>query len=267
MQRPRLFGLSVPLSIAVLAGIVVLIVAAARLVAGPRIAVWTAVVGVILISLGFMVLNPELPLMLFQSRAILALLITYLLMAALFESFAYPFVIMLSVPLAAVGGFVALRIVHEVSLYDITSPIQQLDVLTMLGFVILIGIVVNNAILIVHQALNNMRRDGMEPAAAVALSVQTRTRPIFMSAMTSIFGMCPLVIMPGAGSELYRGLGSVVLGGLLVSTVFTLVVVPAMFTLFLDFQRWLSAVLRLAEAGEFGPVTAPAAPLPRGSKP
>ena len=267
VQRPRLFGLSVPLSIAVLAMVVVVIVAAARLVAGPRIAVWTTVVGVILISIGFLVLNPELPLMVFQSRAILALLITYLLMAALFESFAYPFVIMLSVPLAAVGGFVALRIVHEVSLYDITSPIQQLDVLTMLGFVILIGIVVNNAILIVHQALNNMREGGMEPAAAVALSVQTRTRPIFMSAMTSIFGMCPLVIMPGAGSELYRGLGSVVLGGLLVSTVFTLVVVPAMFTLFLDLQRWLSAVLRSAEASEFGPVTVPAAPVPRGSKP
>jgi HAE1 family hydrophobic/amphiphilic exporter-1 len=157
---------------------------------------------------------------------------------------------MLSVPLAAVGGFAALRIVHEVSLYDISSPIQQLDVLTMLGFVILIGIVVNNAILIVHQALNNMRLGGMPPKAAVTLSVQTRTRPIFMSAFTSIFGMFPLVVMPGAGSELYRGLGSVVLGGLLVSTVFTLVVVPAMFTLIMDLKGWLSGVLRSETADE-----------------
>ena len=70
-----------------------------------------------------------------------------------------------------------------------------------------------------------------------------------MSAATSIFGMLPLVIMPGAGSELYRGLGSVVLGGLLVSTVFTLVVVPAMFTLLTDFQRWLRGVLSSSETG------------------
>ena len=170
-------------------------------------------------------------------------------MAALFESFAYPLVIMLSVPLAAVGGFASLRIVHEVSLYDVTSPIQQLDVLTMLGFVILIGIVVNNAILIVHQALHFMREEGLTPAEAVARSVQVRTRPIFMSAATSIFGMLPLVVMPGAGSELYRGLGSVVLGGLLVSTIFTLVVVPAMFTLLTDFQQWLRGVLATRETG------------------
>ena len=109
----------------------------------------------------------------------------------------------------------------------------------MLGFVILLGIVVNNAILIVHQALNFQRRDGIDIAAAVALSVQTRTRPIVMSALTSVFGMAPLVIMPGAGSELYRGLGSVVLGGLLVSTVFTLIIVPAVLTLVVDFREWL----------------------------
>ncbi len=237
--RPRLFGLSVPISMLVLMALVLVAGVVTRFISGARRAVWTAAIGVIVLSLVFLAINPGLALMAFQSRALLALLITYLLMAALFESFAYPLVIMFSVPLAAVGGFAALRIVHEVSLYDVSSPIQQLDVLTMLGFVILIGIVVNNAILIVHQALNNMRHEGMEPAHAVVRSVQTRTRPIFMSAMTSIFGMFPLVVMPGAGSELYRGLGSVVLGGLLVSTIFTLVVVPAVFTLFLDFQRWL----------------------------
>jgi HAE1 family hydrophobic/amphiphilic exporter-1 len=130
--------------------------------------------------------------------------------------------------------------------------------------VILIGIVVNNAILIVHQALTYMRRDGMKPGEAVVMSVQTRTRPIFMSAMTSIFGMLPLVLMPGAGSELYRGLGSVVVGGLLVATVFTLVVVPAMFTLFLDFQRWVRAVLSSTEEAEVSVGAAPeAAPIAR----
>ena len=196
----------------------------------------------------------------------LALVIIYLLMAALFESFTYPLVIMFSVPLAAVGGFAALRIVHEVSLYDITSPIQQLDVLTMLGFVILIGIVVNNAILIVHQALNLMRRDGLMPQAAIAQAVLIRTRPIIMSALTSIFGMFPLVVMPGAGSELYRGLGSVVLGGLLVSTVFTLVVVPAVFTLVLDLQQWVGVLLRSEEQPAMAPVAAPVSPVRGGSE-
>ncbi len=270
VRHPRLFGLSIPLSLGVIGLIALLLVVTAGLVAGPRMAVMVAIGAIVVSAVGMLALNPDLALMLFQSRAILALLITYLLMAALFESFAYPFVIMFSVPLAAVGGFMSLGIVHQFSLYDVSSPIQQLDVLTMLGFVILVGIVVNNAILIVHQALTNMRRDGMETSLAVVTSVQTRTRPIFMTAFTSVCGMAPLVIMSGAGSELYRGLGSVVLGGLLVSTVFTLIVVPAMFTLFLDFQRWLRGVLH-AEPAKAIAVSAPvadgsaaaAAPVPR----
>jgi len=243
MTRPQILGMSVGESMGVLVLLAAVLVVAARLLVGSRMAALGLVGGAIVLALGFLVLNPLLVLTVAQSRVLLALLVTYLLMAALFESFAYPLVIMLSVPLAMVGGFAALRLVHEVSLYDPTAPIQQMDVLTMLGFVILIGIVVNNAILIVHQALTFMRRDDMKPEEAVALSVQTRTRPIFMTAGTSIFGMAPLVIMPGAGSELYRGLGSVVLGGLLIATLFTLIVVPAMFTLFLDAQAWLRRAL------------------------
>jgi len=208
------------------------------------------------ITLAFFVYNYELTEMLIQSRAVLALLITYLLMAALFESFAYPFVIMFSVPLAAVGGFAALNIVHRVSLYDVTAPIQQFDVLTMLGFVILIGIVVNNAILIVHQALNYMRHEQLTYDEAVVKSVKTRVRPIFMSATTSVFGMLPLVLMTGAGSELYRGIGSVVVGGLAVSTIFTLFVVPAMFSLFLDAKAWASRQHVAADALPIRPVPA-----------
>ncbi|HMQ22640.1 MAG TPA: efflux RND transporter permease subunit, partial [Planctomycetota bacterium] len=102
--------------------------------------------------------------------------------------------------------------------------------LTMLGFVILIGTVVNNAILIVHQALQNLKEDAaMGIDAAIGESVRTRIRPIFMSTLTSVLGMLPLVLFPGAGSELYRWLGSVVVGGLLASTIFTLFVVPALF--------------------------------------
>ncbi len=177
------------------------------------------------------------------SRLFLALLITYLLMAALFESFLYPLVILLSVPLATVGGFAGLRLVRTL------DPTQQLDTLTMLGFIILIGVVVNNAILLVHQALNFMRGIGeaeedicepLAPREAIRQSVKTRIRPIFMTTATSVFGMLPLVLAPGAGSELYRGLGAVVVAGLVCSTLFTLVAVPLLFSLVVDAKTLLT---------------------------
>jgi len=174
---------------------------------------------------------------------LLALAITYLLMAALFESFLYPFVIMFSVPLAALGG------VGGLWLMNVTLAYQPLDVLTMLGFILLVGTVVKNAILIVHQSLNHMRQEGMAPREAIRESVGNRMRPIFMSVATSVFGMLPLVLFPGAGSELYRGLGSVVVGGLIVSTVFTLFLVPSMFSLSLDIRAAL--VTRLRQVARF----------------
>jgi len=191
-------------------------------------------------------LNAESIVSLLTSRAFLALVVIFLLMAALFESWFYPAVIMFTVPLATIGGFLGLRIVHEF------VPSQQLDVLTMLGFVILIGIVVNNAILIVHQALNFMRGEGetadsqgekMQPRQAIAESVRTRVRPIVMSTMTSVGGMLPLVLFPGSGSELYRGLGSVVVGGLLVSMVFTLVLTPLVMSMVFDLRAILGTAL------------------------
>ena len=192
---------------------------------------------------------------LLTARLVWALLVTYLLMAALFESFVYPFVIMFTIPLAVVGGFAGLAIVHWWSLQDPTKAPQQLDVLTMLGFIILIGVVVNNAILLVHQSLNFMRglfdegegAGPMEPLEAIAAAVRTRIRPIFMSVLTSVGGMLPLVLFPGAGSEMYRGLGSVVVGGLLVSTVFTLVLAPLLFSIVLEMDAGLRRLFGLAE--------------------
>ena len=169
---------------------------------------------------------------------LLAVVITYLLMAALFESFLYPFVIMFSVPLAALGGFLGLTALNTFVTY------QALDVLTMLGFIVLVGTTVNNAILIVHQSLNHMREDGMEPNEAIRESTRGRIRPIFMTVTTTVCAMMPLVLFPGAGSELYRGLGSVVIGGLIVSTVFTLFLVPALFSLVLDMRAALGRRLR-----------------------
>ena len=170
---------------------------------------------------------------------LLALMITYLLMAALFESWIYPLVIILSVPMGAVGGILGLKLL-SVYLVAMGEPPQVLDVLTMLGFVILIGTVVNNAILIVHQSLVFMS-EGMESQDAIANSIRTRIRPILMTTTTTVFGLSPLVFFPGAGSELYRGLGAVVLGGLLVSTFFTLFLVPTLFSLMLDTRAWIAA--------------------------
>ncbi len=157
-----------------------------------------------------------------QWNFLLAAVISYLLMSALFGNFIYPLIIMFTIPLAGAGGFIGLKLVNIFITY---SP---LDILTMLGFVILIGVVVNNAILIVYQALNNLRYHGMDYKEAVIESTRTRLRPIYMSAFTSIFGMLPLVVAPGPGSELYRGLGSVILGGLALSTVFTIFVIPSL---------------------------------------
>jgi hydrophobic/amphiphilic exporter-1 (mainly G- bacteria), HAE1 family len=172
---------------------------------------------------------------------LLALVITYLLMAALFESFLYPFVIMFTVPLATFGGFVGLWVMN---LYSY----QALDVLTMLGFFILVGTVVNNAILIVHQTLNLMRSEGRAARDAIQSATESRVRPIFMSVLTSVLGMAPLVLAPGAGSELYRGIGSVVIGGMLVSTVFTLILTPAVLSLFLDTKAAVHSLARAARA-------------------
>ena len=182
---------------------------------------------------------------------LLALAITYLLMAALFESWLYPFVILFSVPLGAVGGVLGLWVLNF-------FVFQALDILTMLGFIILIGTVVNNAILIVHQSLNYIR-GGWAPRDAIPESVRTRIRPIFITTTTTVLGLLPLVVFPGAGSELYRGLGSVVLGGLIVSTVFTLFLVPTVFLLMLDFnqatRRWLASIFSGAQERPQRPVT------------
>lgn len=180
---------------------------------------------------------------------VLSLLVVYLLMCVLFQSFLRPLIILFSVPLATLGGFAGLYGVHVWSASDPYMPVQNLDILTMLGFVILVGVVVNNAILIVHQSINFMRGAEHEPGGGVAEplgpreaireAVRSRVRPIFMGTLTSVGGMSPLIFMPGAGSELYRGLGSVVVGGLLVSTVFTLLLVPLLLSLVSDLQSRL----------------------------
>ena len=150
----------------------------------------------------------------------LALIILYLLMSALFHSFRDGLLVLLVLPLAATGGVMAIRLLNLVIF-------QPMDLLTMIGFIILLGLVVNNAILLVYQT-RIAERQGILRREAVGQAVRLRLRPILMTTLTSVFGMLPLLLMPGAGTELYRGLAGVIVGGMLVSAVFTLLLLPAL---------------------------------------
>ena len=187
---------------------------------------------------------------------IMALVIVYLVMAVLFESFFYPLIIILAVPMAMAGGVIGLVILGQFQR-------QNLDMLTLLGFVILIGIVVNNAILLVHQTLYHFRSENLRPTDAILEATRNRIRPIFMSTLTSILGMAPLVIFPGAGSELYRGLGSVVIGGLALSALLTLLIIPSMLSIFLAaIERGSYRRQPGTQPADEGAVTEPSAPVP-----
>jgi len=202
-----------------------------------------------------------------MARMVWTVMVIYLLMSALFESFLYPFIVMFTVPLGLVGGFAALGIVHNWTVNMKTIQPQQLDVLTMLGFVILIGTVVNNAILIVEQARHFMGHthlpgeEDKEPLPvlrAISESTRTRIRPILMTTCTTLGGGLPLVLAPGSGSEMYRGLGAVVVGGLAVSSLFTLILVPLVFSAVMQMAAGFKAVF-----GYSSPQGGPAAPAHR----
>ncbi|MCG8361214.1 MAG: efflux RND transporter permease subunit [Kiloniellales bacterium] len=181
---------------------------------------------------------------------LLAVAIVYLVMAVLFESFLYPLIILLSVPLAAAGGVAGLGVLN-------LFTFQPLDMLTLLGFVILIGIVVNNAILLVHQTLHHIREQGMAAHDAIKEATRNRIRPIFMSTLTSVVGMLPLVLFPGAGSELYRGLGSVVVGGLALSALLTLLIIPPMMTMLIGVMEREAKARKPERKAEEAPQPAP----------
>lgn len=152
-----------------------------------------------------------------------ALVILFLLMAALFKSVKDSLLVVITIPLATVGGILALQLLN-------LSVFQPLDLLTMIGFIILLGLVVNNAILLVHQTRLG-QLDGLARPQAIEQALKLRLRPIFMSTATSFFGMLPLLLLPGAGSVIYRGLAAVIVGGLAFSTIFTIVLLPCLLRL------------------------------------
>jgi len=153
----------------------------------------------------------------------LAVLILFLIMAALFRSVWDSAIATIALPLGTVGGMAALRILG-------LFVFQPLDLITMIGFIIVLGLVVNNTILLVART-RQAEAEGMSRVDAVRSSLETRLRPIFSSTLTAVMGMLPLVLVPGPGAEIYRGLGAVIVGGILVSHIFTLVLMPAMLRL------------------------------------
>jgi multidrug efflux pump subunit AcrB len=146
----------------------------------------------------------------------LAIVVLYLLMSGLFRSFLDSLLVIAALPLATVGGVALLRIMA-----------LPMDLLTMIGFITLLGLVVNNAILLVHQT-RVAEREGLDRRSAVEQAVRRRLRPILMTTLTSIFGMLPLLLIPGPGSEVYQGLAAVIVGGMAVSTIFTLIFLPSL---------------------------------------
>ena len=158
----------------------------------------------------------------------LALLILFLLMTALFKSAKDSFLVLLVMPMAVAGGVIGLAALN-------VFTFQSLDLLTMIGFIILLGLVVNNAILLVDQT-RIAEREGMNRIDAVAQAVRVRARPVYMSTLTSIFGMLPLMMIPGVGSEIYRGLATVIVGGMGISAVFTLILMPSLLQLEFNFS-------------------------------
>ena len=146
-----------------------------------------------------------------------------LIMAGLFRSLRDALFVIISIPLAAVGGVLAITVVNAIKF-------QPLDLLGMIGFIILLGLVVNNAILLVAQT-RAAEAEGLDRQAAVHQALRFRLRPIFMSTLTSLFGMLPLLLVPGAGSDIYRGMAAAIVGGMSVSTLFTLLLLPSLLQL------------------------------------
>lgn len=176
---------------------------------------------------------------------VLALGLLFMILAALFKSPRDAIFVVITIPLATVGGVLALQILNLVSF-------APLDLLTMIGFIILLGLVVNNAILLVAQTRSG-EAEGLTRDEAVERALALRLRPIFMSTLTSIMGMLPLVMFPGAGSDIYRGMAATIVGGMAVSTLFTLILLPSLlrfkeFGLIVNaFQRLRGRKLRPAE--------------------
>ncbi len=168
----------------------------------------------------------------------LAIVLIYMVMAAQFESLIYPFIIMFTIPLAFSGGALGLFLTG-----------RSLGVTALIGVIILSGIVVNNGIVLIDY-INTLRKQGMERREAIETAGPIRLRPILMTSLTTILGLIPITLGIGEGAELMAPMGSVVIGGLILSTVLTLVVVPVMYTILDDMSQKTKAKIRRKEESE-----------------
>ena len=162
---------------------------------------------------------------------LVAVVLCYLVMVAIFSHWGWPLAILATAPLGIAGGILGLVSLNGFSevlqLFGMSAAQQPFDMITMLGFLILLGLVVNNPILIIHRTLDGLRAgQSIEPAVLDAL--RSRIRPITMSLLTTLVGLAPLVFLPGAGTELYRGVGAIVLFGLLAATLLSLTFLPVL---------------------------------------
>ncbi|MEM6300608.1 MAG: efflux RND transporter permease subunit [Pseudomonadota bacterium] len=184
---------------------------------------------------------------------LIALLIIYLLMVAIFNHWGYPLLILTTIPVGIAGGLVGLSLLNMVGsvlpVVGMSAITQPFDMISMLGFLILMGTVVNNPILVVHRALQNARA-GTHPQQAVEEALRTRLRPIAMSTLTTLFGLAPLVLIPGAGTELYRGVGVIVMFGILGAMLVTLTMLPALTITVLEYRsRYLAKKNSVTDLG------------------
>ncbi|NLK65195.1 MAG: efflux RND transporter permease subunit [Tissierellia bacterium] len=163
---------------------------------------------------------------------LMAIALVYMIIAAQFESLIQPLSIMFSVPLALSGGFIGLFITG-----------LPLNVIGIIGLIILVGVVVNNAIVLVDY-INIRRRRGEDRTAAIMKAGPIRIRPIMMTALTTILGLVPMSLGIGEGAELTQSMGVVVIGGLSLSTVLTLVIVPVMYTIFDDITEFFKRKIK-----------------------
>jgi multidrug efflux pump subunit AcrB len=172
---------------------------------------------------------------------VVSIILCLLVLVAIFNHWGWPLVILTSVPLGIAGGIGGLALLNGVGgllpLAGLDAISQPFDMITMLGFLILLGLVVNNPILIVDRTLTNLREGMTDAVEAVQDAVATRIRPIMMSMITTLFGLAPLVFIPGEGTELYRGVGVIVLTGLLFATLVTLTFLPALLVSVLKLTR------------------------------
>jgi multidrug efflux pump subunit AcrB len=167
-----------------------------------------------------------------SNNFLISIVISYLLLVAIFSHWRYPLFILATVPLGMAGGLLGLITINGLNsllaMAGLSTFHQPFDMITMLGFLILLGTVVNNPILIVDETRKYLSQHLASVQDAVRHAVKKRLMPILMSTATTIFGLAPLVFIPGEGTELYRGVGIIVLCGILFSTLLTLSFLPAL---------------------------------------